>query len=98
MAIHKAGERARRAGDDPWEFRIGIHVDQLLVGQAAGHVRIDPDAKRDAGGILDVLVGAAGGGTTVVSEAAASLLARRIALTPVWTVTHRVRSRVYRRR
>src|SRR5439155_1439653 len=83
MAIHKAGERARRAGDDPWEFRIGIHVDQLLVGQAAGHVRIDPDAKRDAGGILDVLVGAADGGTTVVSEAAASPLERRLALVDI---------------
>jgi len=97
MAIHKAGERARRAGDDPWEFRIGIHVDQLLVGQAAGHVRIDPDAKRDAGGILDVLVGAADGGTTVVSEAAASLLERRFALTPIGALTsHVVPGRVYR--
>src|SRR2546425_8524002 len=90
MAIHKAGERARRAGDEPWEFRIGIHVDQLLVGQAAGHVRIDPDAKRDAGGILDVLVGAADGGTTVVSEAAASLLERRFALTPIGALTSHV--------
>ena len=97
MAIHKAGERARRAGDEPWEFRIGIHVDQLLVGQAAGHVRIDPDAKRDAGGILDVLVGAADGGTTVVSEAAASLLERRFALTPIGALTsHVVPGRVYR--
>ena len=97
MAIHKAGERARRAGDDPWEFRIGIHVDQLLVGQAAGHVRIDPDAKRDAGGILDVLVGAADGGTTVVSEAAASLLERRFALIPIGALTsHVVPGRVYR--
>jgi len=97
MAIHKAGERARRAGDDPWEFRIGIHVDQLLVGQAAGHVRIDPDAKRDAGGILDVLVGAADGGTTVVSEAAASLLERRFALTPIGALTsHVVPGGVYR--
>jgi len=97
MAIHKAGERARRAGDEPWEFRIGIHVDQLLVGQAAGHVRIDPDAKRDAGGILDVLVGAADGGTTVVSEAAASLLERRFALTPIGALTsHVVPGGVYR--
>src|SRR5438034_185719 len=97
MAIQKAGERARRAGDEPWEFRIGIHVDQLLVGQAAGHLRIDPDAKRGAGGVLDVLVGAADGGTTVVSEAAASLLERRFALTAIDARTPDVvPGRVYR--
>ena len=97
MAIQKAGERARRAGDEPWEFRIGIHVDQLLVGQAAGHLRIDPDAKRGAGGVLDVLVGAADGGTTVVSEAAASLLERRFALIAIDARTPDVvPGRVYR--
>src|SRR5256712_2731589 len=96
-AIHRAGGGARRAGDEPWEFRIGIHVDQLLVGRAPGAAGIQPDAGRDAGVMRAVLVGAAEGGATVVSEAAASHLERPFELVPIGARTPDAASgRVYR--
>ncbi|MBI3780320.1 MAG: sigma 54-interacting transcriptional regulator [candidate division NC10 bacterium] len=83
MAIQKAAERARRGGTEPLAFRMGIHVDQFLVGQTSGSTEIDLEAKRQAWTVLEVLVTDAEQDTTVVSEAAAPFLERRFDLVPL---------------
>jgi DNA-binding NtrC family response regulator/tetratricopeptide (TPR) repeat protein len=80
MAILKAAERARRAGTEPLAVTMGIHVGQVLVGQAGGSSQIDAEAKRRAWAALEELVSSAPQDATVVSEAAATFLERRFDL------------------
>ncbi len=80
MAIQKAGERARRGDAEPFPFKIGIHVGQLLVGQASGATEIDLDAKRQAWTVLEALVRTAERDTILVSDTAAPFLERRFDL------------------
>ena len=77
MAIQKAAERGRRGEGEPFSVAIGIHVGQVLVGQARGDHEIDAEAKRREWAVLDALLAGAEPDAVLVTEAAAPFLERR---------------------
>ncbi|MBI3624638.1 MAG: AAA family ATPase [Candidatus Rokubacteria bacterium] len=95
MAIHNAAERAGRIETESSPVKIGIHVGQFLVGQAAGGPEIDLDAKRQAWAVLDALLARGEPATTVISGAAATFLERRFHLVPLGALEG-VRGQAYR--
>src|SRR5262245_54861871 len=80
MAMQRAAERARsgEAGAPP--LRVGIHIDELSVGQTGNAINIDRDAKRAMDLVLDRLVDTQGTEGIWVSHAAAPFLDRRFGL------------------
>jgi DNA-binding NtrC family response regulator/tetratricopeptide (TPR) repeat protein len=95
MAIQKAAERAQRGGTEPLSVKMGIHVDQFLVGQASGTIGIDLEAKRQAWRVLESLVAGPEPNTVFISEGAAPFLERRFELVPLGRV-EREAGRAYR--
>ena len=82
MAIQKAAERGRRGDGEPFAATIGIHVGQVLVGQARGDHEIDAEAKRREWAVLDALLAGAEPDVVLITEAAAPLLERRFDIAP----------------
>ena len=85
MAVQKAAERARGAGEAPG-IKLAIHVEQALVGYVGDSVEIDLNAKHEAWTILESLLGRAETNTVVVSETTIPFLERRfdlVALDPI---------------
>ena len=80
MAMQRAADRARsgEAGAPP--LRVGIHINELSVGQTGNAINIDRDAKRAMDRVLDTLVATQGTEGIWVSNAAAPYLDRRFAL------------------
>ncbi len=80
MAIQKAAERGRRGEGEPFSVKIGIHVGQVLVGQASAGIEIDASAKHAQWTVLDALLASASPDSTRLSAAAATFLERRFDL------------------
>ncbi|HEV8458162.1 MAG TPA: sigma 54-interacting transcriptional regulator [Methylomirabilota bacterium] len=80
MAIQKAAERGRRGDGEPFSVKIGIHVGQVLVGQASAGIEIDASAKHAQWTVLDALLTSASPDSTLLSVAAATFLERRFEL------------------
>jgi DNA-binding NtrC family response regulator/tetratricopeptide (TPR) repeat protein len=80
MAIQRNGERARRANPDRPAIRLGLHTEQVAVGQRGGVTEIDADARRQEWTRLEALTEGAAPGTIRVSAATAPFLARRFEL------------------
>ncbi len=78
MAVQNAAARGRDG--EPFTVTTAIHVGQVLVGQFAGDLRIDSEAKRIEWRVLDPLLAAARPGGIVASAAAVPFLARRFDL------------------
>lgn len=80
MAMQRAAERTRsgEAGAPP--LRVGIHIDELPVGQTGNAINIDRDAKRAVERVLDTLVDGPVTDGIWVSQAAAPYLDRRFGL------------------
>jgi len=83
VALQKAAARAVAADAGSWDFRIGLHVDQMLVGRFAGRAEIDSDAKRAVRDRLEQLVAEGASGDVLVTAEAAPFLGRRFVLLPV---------------
>jgi tetratricopeptide (TPR) repeat protein len=83
MAIRKAAERSRRGAGEGFGIRMGLHVEQVLVGQSGSGAEIDADAKGALSAALDALLAVAEPDSIVVSEGAARFLERRFDLVPL---------------
>jgi len=94
MAIHKAAERARSAGETQG-IKLGVHVEEALVRSGAGGTEIDVNAKHHAWTVLESLLARAETNAIVVSETAFSFLERRFDLIPLDPVDG-VAERAYR--
>ncbi|HEV8440856.1 MAG TPA: sigma 54-interacting transcriptional regulator [Methylomirabilota bacterium] len=81
-AIQKAVERADQQEGERFAVKIGIHVGQVLVGQAGSSIEIEADAKRTEWAVLEAMLVSAVAGAIVVSRAAAPFLERRFRLQP----------------
>lgn len=82
MAIHKAGERARREGAGGFAAKTGIHVGEVLVAPSRIGPRIDAEPKRSHWATLDLMLGQAQAGMILVSASAMPFLERRFELVP----------------
>jgi tetratricopeptide (TPR) repeat protein len=83
LAIQKALERAWPGNGARVGVKVGIHVEQLLVGQTGGQAEIDLESKHQAWDVLEALVERAQPATILASEAAAPFLERRFDLIAV---------------
>ena len=81
MAIQKAVERAGTQDGYGGAVKIGIHVDQVLVGSSASGSEVDSDGKRAQWEVLDALLAPIQSGSIVVSPKAVVFLERWFALT-----------------
>jgi transcriptional regulator with AAA-type ATPase domain/tetratricopeptide (TPR) repeat protein len=82
MAIQKAAERAGREDGEGFEVKIGIHVGEVLVGQATIGPQIDAEARREHWRALDEFLESRDAGQTLVTPTAMAFLARRFELLP----------------
>ncbi|MGH7276034.1 MAG: AAA family ATPase, partial [Candidatus Rokuibacteriota bacterium] len=80
MAMQRAIEAARRDGVPLPAIKVGIHLDQFLVGLGRGAAEIDLDAKQKALAVLAPLADHGEPGSILVSEVAARFLERRFEL------------------
>ena len=80
MAMQRAAERTRSGETGAPPLRVGIHIDELPVGQTGHAVNIDRDAKRAVERVLDTLVDGPVTDGIWVSQAAAPYLDRRFGL------------------
>src|SRR5262245_2629351 len=77
MAIQKAAERAGREEGMGFAVKIGIHVGEVLVGQASIGPQIDAEARREHWHTLDQFLQSLEASQTLVTPAAVPFLARR---------------------
>jgi transcriptional regulator with AAA-type ATPase domain/tetratricopeptide (TPR) repeat protein len=82
LAILKATERTPPGGPR-LGVKVGIHVEQAMVGSVGGVAQIDSDAKREAWALLESLVARAEANAVLVSDMARPFLERRFNLTPI---------------
>ena len=87
LAIHKAGERAARAGAERLAVTSAIWVAQVLVGAGSSGVQIDLEGKREAWTTLEALTAAAEPDGVTVGEGAVPFLARDFEMTLVGRVS-----------
>jgi tetratricopeptide (TPR) repeat protein len=80
-AVLKAAERAAGGEGASIAVRSGIALRRMLVGVSRSGTQIDLEGKREAGRVLDALLGIAAPGAMLVEEAAAAFLARHFDLT-----------------
>jgi len=83
MAMQRAAARDGRGNEGAWSLRVGVHVDQMLVGRVAGRGELDDEPRRQAARVLDELVEPAKPGEILVSESAGQFLERRFSLNSV---------------
>ena len=81
MAILRATQRARAEGEVV-DIRLGIHVGEVVVGQASGTVEMALESKQETWALLGALVAQAEPNSIVVSEAAVPFLEPRFDLLP----------------
>jgi DNA-binding NtrC family response regulator len=82
LAVQKATERARRAGEAAGPFRIAVHVADCVVGGAGSAAHLEGPETEEARAVLSAVARAGGPGGLAVSAAAARLLERRFELVP----------------
>src|SRR5262245_14308260 len=81
MATQRAIERVHFTEDRRVTVKIGIHAGDALIGQSAGRLEIDADAKRALWNQLDSLLARADGSGILASAPVAQFLERRFSLT-----------------
>jgi DNA-binding NtrC family response regulator/tetratricopeptide (TPR) repeat protein len=81
LAIQRIAVLAQPHSEPP-RIRIGLHVDDVPIGQIGGVSRVDHAAKRAAWDQLEAFMVGAESGTVLVSEATRPFLERRFVLAP----------------
>jgi hypothetical protein len=81
MAILRAAQRTRAEGE-AIDIRLGIHVGEVVVGQASGTAEMALESKQESWALLGALVARAEPNSIVVSEAAVPFLEPRFDLLP----------------
>jgi DNA-binding NtrC family response regulator/tetratricopeptide (TPR) repeat protein len=81
LAIQRIAVLAHPHSEPP-RIRIGLHVDDVPIGQIGGVSRVDHAAKRAAWDQLEAFMVGAESGTVLVSEATRPFLERRFVLAP----------------
>jgi transcriptional regulator with AAA-type ATPase domain/tetratricopeptide (TPR) repeat protein len=80
MAMQRAIEHAQREGESVPSVKIGIHLEEFLVGLGSGVAELELELKQKAIEMLAALTERGEPGSVLVSEAAAPFLERRFEL------------------
>lgn len=82
FAVHRTVGASLQPAPAPLQVRVGLHVEEMLVGRLGDRVELDADGRRAAQDVLDAILQSTGS-SVVASPAIRPLLERRFDLEPI---------------